>query len=301
MRASFVMSGVTEGLRRNLLMTIALVLTTAVSLSFVAASILTGVEINRFRSNYENKLNVSIYLCDTTKSAQCPAAVTQVQQTALANSLRADSQVSSVTFVSYQQAYQNGLKTFDPAVSKFIQVGDIPSYFSVKLKDIKRDYPAVSVRYGKAAGVDSVQNEDESIKTILRLFASAQIATIVAAAIILVSAIIMIAITIQVAAAQRRNETSIMRLVGASRWMTQLPFMLEAVIAAAVGGIISIVVAWVGKHYILNVLLKTSVQNQVIPNLGTNDVLISGGISLIAGIVLAGITAYATLRLYVRL
>jgi cell division transport system permease protein len=301
MRANFVMSGVTEGLRRNLLMTVALILTTAVSLTFVAAAILTGVEINRFRSNYENKLNVSIYLCDSTKTAQCSQAVTDPQRDALQQSLSADSRVSSVSFVTYEQAYQNGLKTFDPAVAKFIQVGDIPSYFSIKLKDIKRDYPAISARYAKAAGVDSVQNEDESIKTILRLFSSAQIATIVAAAVILLSAIIMIAITIQVAAAQRRNETSIMRLVGASRWMTQLPFMIEAVIAAAIGGVIAVVIAWVGKHYILNVLLKTSVDNQVIPDLGTNDVLIAGGISLIAGIVLAGVTAYTTLRLYVRL
>ena len=51
----------------------------------------------------------------------------------------------------------------------------------------------------------------------------------------------------------------------------------------------------------LNVLLKTSVDNKVIPNLSTNDVLIAGGASLLAGIVLAAITAYATLRLYVRL
>ena len=44
------------------------------------------------------------------------------------------------------------------------------------------------------------------------------------------------AITIQVAAQQRTRETSIMRLVGASRWMTELPFMLEAMIAAVIGG-----------------------------------------------------------------
>ena len=53
----------------------------------------------------------------------------------------------------------------------------------------------------------------------------------------LICAILLIAITIQVAAQQRRTETSIMRLVGASRWMTQLPFMLEAMIAAAIGGV----------------------------------------------------------------
>jgi len=92
-----------------------------------------------------------------------------------------------------------------------------------------------------------------------------------------------------------------MRLVGASRWMTELPFMLEAVIATAVGGLISSALVWIGKHYVLDGVFKIPVENGVIPNLGINDVLIASGVGLITGIVLSAITAFATLRLYVRL
>src|ERR1700722_7114889 len=91
MRANFVMSGVAEGLRRNLLMSIALILTTAVSLSFVAAAILTGVEINRFRDLYQGKLNVSIYLCDASSGAPCTHAITDAERATLENQLRSDS------------------------------------------------------------------------------------------------------------------------------------------------------------------------------------------------------------------
>ncbi len=306
MRASFVMSGVSDGLRRNLLMTIALVLTTAVSLSFVAAAILTSMEINRFESKYKEKLVVQVYLCQETsaKSAvanTCTGAVTPAQIAALKVQFAADPSVTSVEFVSEAQAYAIGQATLPPAEAKFLQLGDLPASFAVKLKDIKSDYSAFEAKYRNAPGVFSVQNEDPSIKTILELFNGALIAAIIAAAVILASAIILIAITIQVAAAQRRNETSIMRLVGASRWMTQLPFLIEAIIGAAVGGILAIVAVWAGKHYLLNVLLKNSVDNQVIPNLTTNDVLVAGGAALIAGIVLAAATAYTTLRLYVRL
>ena len=55
------------------------------------------------------------------------------------------------------------------------------------------------------------------------------------AAVVLIASVLLISNTIQVAAAQRKNETSIMRLVGASRWMTELPFMLETTFAAIVG------------------------------------------------------------------
>jgi cell division transport system permease protein len=306
MRANFVMSGVTDGLRRNLLMTIALVLTTAVSLSFVAAAILTGIEIHRFESKYKEKLVVQVYLCqeNSAKSAvanSCKTAVSDAQIASLRSQFSNDSSVQSIEFVDEQQAYSIGQRTLPPAEAKFLQLGDLPASFAVKLKNIKTQYAPFAAKYANAPGVFSVQNEDPSIKTILELFNGALLAAIIAAAVVLLSAIILIAITIQVAAAQRRNETSIMRLVGASRWMTQLPFLIEAVIGAAVGGIVAIGAVWGGKHYLLNVLLKNSVDNQVIPDLTTNDLLLAGGASLLAGILLAAITAYATLRLYVRL
>ena len=121
------------------------------------------------------------------------------------------------------------------------------------------------------------------------------------ALVVLVASILLIANTIQVAATQRKNETSIMRLVGASRWMTQLPFIIEAVIAAAIGGLIAFGLIWLGEHYVLDNVFAGPTQNGVIPNLAINDVLIAGGIGLIVGIVLSAITAFATLRLYVRL
>ena len=311
MRANFVMSGVAQGMRRNLLMTIALVLTTAVSLSFVAGAILGGIEIHRFQHLYEGKLNASIYLCPG-KSGQvvsdnvitanaCSTAVTAEQEAALEGQLKADPRVASVAFVSVQEAYQIGLRTLPPAETQFLQPGDLPSSLTVKLKDINRDFPAVFAQYSKAAGVISMQNEDESLKTILRLLNGALLAAIVAAVVVLVCAVILIAITIQVAANQRRNETNIMRLVGASRWMTQLPFMIEGVIGAAAGGILALGATWIAKIYLLNGIFGTQVARGVLPNLSANDLLIAGGLALIAGVLLAAGAAYSTLRLYVRL
>jgi cell division transport system permease protein len=301
MRANFVMSGVAEGLRRNLLMTIALVLTTAVSLSFVAAAILTGVEINRFSAHYQGKLNVSIYLCDSTTGDPCVHGITDAEKAALQQQLDSDSQIKSVTYVSQLDAYNIAMQTLDPSETQFMKVGDLPASFTLKLKNIQRDYDAVAQRYQNAPGVYQINNENDTLKTILQLFSSGLLAAIVAAAVVLICAIILIAITIQVAAAQRRNETNIMRLVGASRLMTQLPFMIEGVIAAAIGGLVALGVAFIGKWYVLDGIFRTEVARNVLPDLTTNDVLIAGGIALLAGIVLAGITAYTTLRLYVRL
>jgi cell division transport system permease protein len=301
MRASFVMSGVATGLRRNLLMSIALVLTTAISLFFLGGSVLTSKEIDKFRTKYEGRLQVSIYLCGDTKTASCPHAVTDDERTALSDKLNTDPQIESVDFISKEAAFAANRDLLGADASKFLTPDDFPDQFAVKLKNLRQDYTAVSERYSSQPGVEQVQNEDESLKAILSIFDSARVGALAFAILILFCAVILMAITIQVAAQQRRAETSIMRLVGASRLMTQLPFVIEAVIAAAVGGLLAIPALFFGKWYVLNRIFHNSVHNQVLPDLKNGDILLAGGLSLLVGIVLAMITAWVTLRAYVRL
>jgi cell division transport system permease protein len=300
MRANYLMSGVAQGMRRNLLMTIALVLITAVSLVFLGSAFLTSTEISRFRKLYENRLNVSIYLC-ADKTATCTHKVTAAERVALQRQLQSDPLITAVSFVSEQQAYERGKQVLDPAIAQFIEPGQLPSSFTVKLKESQKDYDAVRVKYEKQPGVDNVQNQDASIETILNIIDSARLLSIVGAIVVLFCAVIMMAITIQVAAQQRRAETSIMRLVGASRWMTQLPFIIEAMIAAAIGGILAIAALWGGKQFVLNSIFRTQVSRGVIPDLSASDVLLAGSLCLLIGVVLAAITAAVTLRAYVRL
>jgi cell division transport system permease protein len=321
MRANFVMSGVLAGIRRNAAMTIALVLSTAIALAFVGASILANTEITRFKKVYEDKLNISVYLCTNNahdvqdasnklaaehnrpqRKLTCSAGVaTSAEQvSAIKQKLEADPLVQSATYVSQQEALTRG-KQQQPAVASYIQLGDLPASFTVKLKDLKKDYGEFAAKYSAMQGVDSVNNQIDTINTLLSIIDSARWFSIVIALVVLLASILLIANTIQVAAAQRKNETSIMRLVGASRWMTELPFMLEAVIAAAIGGLVAVGLIWAGKHYVLDGVFAGPTKSGVIPNLTINDVLVAGGAGLIVGVVLAGITAFGTLRLYVRL
>jgi cell division transport system permease protein len=302
MRANFVLSGLATGVRRNATMTIALILSTAIALAFVGAALLANTEITRFKHVYEGKINVSVYLCATLhdRDPNCKHKTTQAETDTIQKQLQSDSAVRSASYVSEAEQYRRG-KVADPTAAKFLQVGDLPASFTVKLKDLKKDYPTFAAKYATVSGVGEVNNQYKTIKTLLDVIDGARLFSIVIALVVLIASILLIANTIQVAATQRKNETSIMRLVGASRWMTELPFMLEAVVATAIGGVISVAVIWIGKHYVLDGIFKVPTQNGVIPNLAINDVLIAGGIGLVVGIVLSALTAFATLRLYVRL
>ena len=303
MRASFVMSGVATGLRRNLSMTVALILNTAIALAFAGGALLVSKEITKFKANYENKLNVSIYLCGKTNSqgSPCKGSVTEAQRTVLQHDLASDSRIKSVTYIDQQQSYERGKKILAPEEAQLLQPGVLPALFVVKLGDLKTDYTPVAQKYATMAGVDDVQNQSDSLKTLLTIFDKSRIGAAVVAVAIMICALLLMANAIQVAATQRRAETGIMRLVGASRWMVQLPFVIEAMIAAAIGGILAIVLIWIGKVLILDGIFKQQVEHNVLPSLNGNDVLVAGGAGALLGIVLAAITAFATLRLLVRL
>jgi cell division transport system permease protein len=300
MRANFVLSGVTAGIRRNLSMTIALVLSTAIALSFVGSSLLASTEISKFRQKYENQINVSIYLCATEFQPPCTAKTTDAQIAALRAKLDADPIVKSESFIDEGQAFALG-KEQSPDLAKYLKLGVFPASFTVHLRNLQRDYPKLQASYSGQPGVGQVTNAIDTINTLLNIIDSVRWFSLVIAIVVLFASLLLIANTIQVAAAQRKNETSIMRLVGATRWMTELPFMLETMIATAVGGIIAIIGIWAGEHYVLNSVFAGPTRRGVVPNLHINDVLVAGGIGLITGVVLAAITAFATLRLRVRL
>ena len=303
MRANFVLSGVASGIRRNATMTVALIISTAIALGFVGAAILANTEITRFKQKYEDKINVSVYLCPQlyTTDPNCKHKTTPAETAAIRAQLNSDPLVASASYVSESDAYQRGKQQQGQQIGQYLQVGDLPASFVVKLKDVARDYTAFAAKYAPVTGVGRVNNQIDTITTLLGIIDSVRLLSAVIALAVLVASILLIANTIQVAAAQRRNETSIMRLVGASRWMTELPFMLEAVIAAAIGGLVAIGLIGIGKIYVLDSVFAGPTKRGVIPNLSTNDVLVAGGSGLILGVVLSAATAFVTLRFRVRL
>jgi cell division transport system permease protein len=292
MRPSFLISGVASGLRRNLSMTLALLLVTMVSLTFVGAALLSRLWISDFRQTYENRLNVSVYLRDD---------ITADQLAALRTELAGDTMVRAARYISADEAFQRGKQVLDPATAEFLTPGVLPASFTIELVDQLTDYDAVAAKYTKAVGVDQVQNQDDALKTLLLLFQRVQSAALVAAIVVAFAALLLMFNTVRIAATQRRTETGIMRLVGATRWMVELPFIVEAMIATLVGGILAIGALAIGKVALFDRVLNEQIGSGVLPTLNVNDILINAGSASLVGILIAAITAWATLRIAVRL
>jgi len=118
-----------------------------------------------------------------------------------------------------------------------------------------------------------------------------------AALIMAIAALLLIANTIQVSAFTRRTEVGIMRLVGATRWYTQLPFLLEAVVAGVVGAVLGIIMLVLTKASFLDSVFT----GDVFPKITMLELLFPvAPILLGVSVVISAITGYVTLRLYVR-
>lgn len=238
MRAQFIASDIGNGLRRNLTMTIAVVVTTAVSLTFFGASLLLRKQVDLMKTYWYDKVEVSIFLCDDlTDSPRCAKGpVTEAERQAIRTDLDKTAEVKKVYFEDKKTAFAHYQEQFKgTALVQNVTADDMPESYRVKLKDPEKFDIIYSAFYGRD-GVDDVQDQKALLDRFFAVLRGFQLAALVVAVVMLVAATLMISNTIRVAAFSRRRETGIMRLVGASNFYIQLPFILEGAIAGLIGG-----------------------------------------------------------------
>ena len=143
-------------------------------------------------------------------------------------------------------------------------------------------------------------DQGEDLQSATRNLDSLRNAAFLIAAVQAVAAIFLIMNMVQIAAYSRREEVSIMRMVGATRWYTQAPFILEAVIAAVIGAVIAVVGMLAGKALVVDSALKTLYDANLVARITTADIWLAAPFLVLAGAVVAAITAQVTLRWYVK-
>jgi cell division transport system permease protein len=294
MRVNFVLSEVATGLRRNLTMTVAMILTTAISLGLMGTGLLIAGMISDMKEIYYDKVQVSIFLAD---------GVTDEQRSSIETQLKDSPEVKSFIYESKDEAYQRFQQQFSqqPELVQNTPPDALPESFRVELVNPER-YEVIKAAFPAGAnGVDQVRDEGDFLDRLFSLLNGARNATIAVAVVQALAALLLISNTIQLAAFNRRNETNIMRLVGASRWYTQLPFILEAAVAGLIGALLAVGGLILTKVLFVDRTLAGPIKAGIIPPVDWSAIAFISPIIAAAGVGLAGVAAYVTLRLYVRL
>lgn len=300
MRASFVFSEVVNGLRRNVTMTIAMILTTAISLGLLGGGLLVVQLISKMQDIYQDQTQVVVFLTDDV-SANDPTCSHQ-PCAGLKSALQSSSGVQQVNFESRQQAFQRFNKIFEsqPELRQVARPEALPASLRVKLEDPAR-FPVVAKEFGNRPGVDVIKNQADYLSQLFDVLGGVRNATFSIALVQAFAAALLISNTIQLSAFTRRTETGIMRLVGATRWYTQLPFLLEAVVSGLIGATLATAGLLASKATFIDSVMAPVFGTGVIPEIGYADIAYVAPILFLVATGISALTGYLTLRLYVRL
>lgn len=300
MRASFIVQEIGIGLRRNLIMTLAMVITTAVSLGFLGTAILFNQQVSVMKDFWYDKVEVSVFLCgqDSDGGSCAGGEVTQDQRESIRSDLDAMPEVERIYYESKREAYSRFKEQFkNSAIVDNVTADQMPESFRVKLVDPEQ-FPIIASAFIGRAGVEQVQDQKALLERFFKVLKWVQWFAFGLALLMVVVSVILIVNTIRVAAFSRRRETGIMKLVGASSFSIQLPFLLEGAIAGVLGAGLA-----TGSF----VLIKSVLVDRVLaPNfpitrfITWGDVWLSSISVFVIGVALAAIASFLTLMKYLR-
>jgi cell division transport system permease protein len=243
-----------RALRRNGAPSVAAVITTVVTV------VLLGVLIPIFQTTQAKSDQVRGEL--NTQVAVFPDA-TQAELREARAKIAAIPDVAKVEFVTKKEALAElrdtlGVKKADELTSQ-LNYNPLPESFRITPADAS-DLPAINNRLeatgtaavspvlGEVFGRHSAAGEITKVTSALKI-----VLTIITALLVLAS-LMLIGNTIRLSIYTRRREVEVMRLVGATRWFIRWPFMIEGVIVGFIGGLLAILILWLGKLTIVDPL-----------------------------------------------
>jgi len=331
MRAKYVLTEVFVGLWRNVTMTIAMIITMAVSLTMLGASLMLYLQVGEMKDWYYDRVQVSVFLTDD---------ISDQQRASLETKLKEDPAVEKVFYEDQDTAYKRFKEQFRdlPDLVRSVGPESLPASFRVTLKD-----PEKSTQFAKAleaaagleqtdetatdgatpspsasaspaasagtttaaapvdqplAGIKQVVDQKKLLEKIFGIIGSIQSMALIVSVAMGVAALLLVANTIQVAAYSKRREVAVMKLVGASNWFIQAPFVLEAVFAAVLGSLLAFLALVGGKVFLMDGSLKDL--NQILTPLEWGTVILMLPILAGIGATVSSVTGWITLRAYIK-
>ncbi|ATZ26437.1 permease-like cell division protein FtsX [Streptomyces lavendulae] len=319
MRAQFVMSEIGVGLRRNLTMTFAVIISVALSLALFGGSLLMRDQVSAMKGFWYDKVNVTVYLCtknDAIDAAGAPAtagapaagggkpcskgAVTPEQKQGIETELKKMALVQTVMYESSDEAYKHYKERFGhTALASVVTPDQMPDSFRVKLRNPEK-YAVITSAFAGRDGVQSVADQSSELDNLFALLGTLNWAALGIMLIMLIVALLLIVNTVRVSAFSRRRETGIMRLVGASGFYIQVPFIMEAAVAGLIGAGLACGMLGAGQYFVIDHGIALRDKLQLINFIGWDAVLTKLPLVLVIGLLMPSLAAFVALRKYLK-
>jgi cell division transport system permease protein len=238
MQLRYVFTELAQGLRRNLSMHVAVVLTLFVSLTLAGVGWLLNLEAQKTEEHLGNSVTITAFLCNgKTQSENCVKGrpVTKAQESAIIKVVEANPEVSDYHVESQETAYEKAKEIYGKEVVEATSGPEaLRKSIWINLED-PQEFEGITSALVGLDGVHGVQDRHEVLGKIFNTLDTLKKGAWGVSAFLVFAALLMVANTIRLAAFARRREIGIMRLVGASSLYISLPFLMEALVTALVG------------------------------------------------------------------
>lgn len=226
---------------RNIWLSIAATAVMIVTLTIVLFSIIANATFNNTIDQITEKIDISVYLKDEVNKSQTDELIKK---------LESSDNVKSVTYVSKDDALEQYRKDNQENLDLLLAVSQTDNPLPATIK-IKPEDPALinsirdilETREIKALQSDETSYSGDRKEAIDKITNATKFFTKVVFISVIVFAVISMLIifnTIQMAIFNRRDELTIMRLLGASSWYIRGPFIVETMLYGIVAAVVSI-------------------------------------------------------------
>jgi len=305
MQLRYVFSETGSGLRRNVSMSVALIVTIFVSLTLVGMGLLLNAQADKAEKFWGDKLQITVFLCNqNSRSPNCAdGEVTPAQRTAIRDVIDNDAEVASYYHQTKEQAFETWKRVYiskdksEQEIYSTVKESDMQESYWVKLKNPNQFQGVKSALVGMP-GVDAVRDLRQVLKPIYFWMTVMKWGAIAIAAFLLVAAILQVGNTIRMAAFARRKEIGIMRLVGASTLYISLPFLMETLVAAVIGIALAAGALMAFMYFVIYGKLRPS--SNIVEWVDWNDAYLAIAGITVLGILLTLIPTLVMTRKYLK-
>jgi cell division transport system permease protein len=288
--AGYVVKETATNLRRNLLMTLAAILTVALSLAFFGGALLLRQAVNKQTARWRGGVELSIFMKADSSDSQVDAVRTQ---------LNSQPGVKNFRFVDHAAAFSEMKELFadQPNVLDTLTQDQAPPSFRVVPTKAEL-VDTIGGRFKDQPGVYQVVYARDAIKALVRSTNQKKLVGMVVATVCLVSSALLILTTIQLAIFARRREVAVMKLVGATNWFIRIPFMLEGMVQGVVGAVVAFLFVYIGRNWVIGLVGDQAFNNPLSRLFVTpTEAILTGIVLLLVGALVGALgSAFAVRR-----
>ena len=302
MQLRYVFSELGQGLRRNLSMHIAVVLTLFVSLTLVGLGLLLNQQADKAAQHWGSQLQITVWLCkDKDDNPACTGEVTDTQKTAIEKVVEENPEVADYHAESKEEAFDKVKELLGP--EKFegpnpaATAADMPQSLWIELND-PEEYQGITSAVKGLDGVSGIRDMRAVLKPIYGSINALQWGALGTATFLVLAALLLVGNTIRLAAFARRREIGIMRLVGASTSYITLPFLLEALVTALIG--VGLAAAALGAFMYFGIHERAGDQLKFMPWIGMDEYTVAVFWIAILGPILTLLPTLVLTRKYLK-